>query len=265
MKNEFSHTVLLLGGNLDGPERNMHPRDELFRDLAKDESDIRIEEAAIALARGTFTRGWRLAMQQDSVLTPLVIEIALEYWESLPGEEMGREGRRFIAEPLVIFGNDFEEEEREILGYPAQIGCIKLIPEFDLSELYINRVVLIGGSRDVAKLIDLVKSQAEGAPIYSIPSTGGAALDLGHLNEALDLERMMVSRIVSLESEMHFDPSQVELSDESVKRGLPPIEFEQGLVPQFRFALYPLLVNAILDSDAGMTHPPVNTPIPLAR
>lgn len=266
MKTEFSQTVLLLGGTLDSSDESALLQDERFLDLAEDESDLRIEEAAIALARGSFLRGWRLAMRDDPVLTPLVIEVAREYWESLPGEEMGLEGRRFSSEPVVIFGDDFDEETREVLGYYVQIGCIKLVREFDLREISVDRVVCIGGSHDVLELLGLIKFQGGGdAPIYTIPSTGGGALRLYQRHEAIDLEQAIISRIVPQQFEVRFDLSQVELSNEFPEGERRSSEVEREAVPQFGFAFYPLVVNAILDADAGRTPSPTTGPVVVPR
>lgn len=267
MKTEFSQTVLLLGGTLDSFDDNvLLQNDERFLDLAEDELDLRIEEAAIAIARGSFLRGWRLAMQNDPVLTPLVIEVAREYWESLPVEEMVQEGRRFNSEPVVIFGDDFDEETREVLGYYAQIGCIKLVREFDLREISVDRVVCIGGSHDVLELLGLIKFQGGGdTPIYTIPSTGGGALSLYQRHEAIDLEQAIVSRIVPQQFEVRFDLSQVEPSDEFAEGNRRSSEVEREAVPQFRFAFYPLVVNAILDADAGGTPSPITGPLVVPR
>jgi len=250
MTPDSPETILLLGGKLDDDNENGIHKDEHFRALSNDEADIRIEEAVLGLARGIFMRGWRLAFQHDAVLTPLVIEVAMEYWQSLPGEEKGFEARRFSSQPVVIFGGRLEEEEHEVIEYAVQIGCVKFVPETHLTEIPISRVVCIGGSRQAGEYIDWLNEQDERPPVFTIPSTGGVAQALSYREGVSDLERGIEEALVSQRAEMHFEPPDLEASPEHSQRTFPPVELEPERVPEFRYALYPLLVNAILDLDS---------------
>ena len=206
MTPDSPQTILLLGGKLDDHNEDGTHKDEHFRAQSNDEADIRIEEAILGLARGIFMRGWRLAFQHDAVLTPLVIEVAMEFWQSLPGEEKGLEVRRFSSEPVVMFGGQLAKEEHEIIEYAVQIGCVKFVPESHLTEIPISRVVCIGGSGKAGEYIDWLNDREEKPPVYTIPSTGGAAQALSHREGVSDLERGIAEAVVSQRQKMHFDP-----------------------------------------------------------
>src|ERR1700694_4963930 len=95
--------VLLLGGSLGSPSEQLPPEEKDFDIASDDELDVRIEEAILALTRAVFSRGWRLGFRHDPVVTPLALEVALDYWQALPGEGSGRGDRRFTGTPLLIF------------------------------------------------------------------------------------------------------------------------------------------------------------------
>ena len=40
--------------------------------------------------------------RHDPVAVPLAIEVALDYWQSLPKEQSGNDERRFVGAPLLI-------------------------------------------------------------------------------------------------------------------------------------------------------------------
>jgi len=256
MNTTFSRTILLLGGSLGSSDDHGMHEDERFPSTAEDEADLRIEEAVVALVRGCLTRSCRLAMVNDPVLTPLVIEVALEYWESLPGEERGFERRRFSGAPIIVFGNDFDKEASEVLGYYAQIGCIQLFREFALIETAIDRIVYIGGSIGSMDLLGTVQRQSgRQIPVYPIASTGGVARRLYQTGEVVDLEGRIVNRIADLQRQTQFDPPHVESSREffeSEQRFKDP-KAERDAIPQFQAALYPLIVSEILDEEINST------------
>ena len=250
---ESMETVLLLGGRLGESNRNGQLQDDHFDVSSNDEADIRIEEAVLSLARATFVRGWRLAFQHDPVVTPIVVEVALEYWQSLPAEERGVENRRFSGEPIVMFGAELEDHDRALIERALQIGCIKVVPTSRLTEVSVSRVVCIGGSTEVDDYVNWLENNASNVPIFAIPSTGGAAYDLRDRSGIANPEPSVTELIVSRRSEMHFDPPRQEASSERVQGSRQQFDLEPERVPQFRYALYPLLVNLILDSESGAT------------
>jgi hypothetical protein len=251
MTPDSAQTVLLLGGKLGDSDERGKPEDQDFEISSDDEEDIRIEEAVISLARATFVRGWRLAFRHDPVVTPLALEVAMEYWQSLPGEDRGLETRRFSIEPVVIFGPELKDDDREAINHALHIGCARFVAKPRLTEPFVSRVVCIGGSTEVADYISWLNNNASNVPIFTIPSTGGAAYDLKDRAGIANPERGITEIIVSRRSEMHFDPPRQETSPDLAQGFRHPIDLEPERIPQFRYALYPLLVNAILDSEPG--------------
>jgi hypothetical protein len=250
MNTKFSRTILLLGGSLGSSDDGGVPEDERFPSRAADEADLRVEEAVVALVRGCLTRNCRLAMWNDPILTPLVIEVALEYWESLPGEERGFEGRRFSAAPVTVYGDGLEEEESEVLHYYAQIGCIQLLREFDPIETFIDRIVYIGGSIASMDLLRTVERRSgRQVPVYPIASTGGVARSLYQTREVVELEGRIAKKIADLQRQAKFDPPHAEPSRGFFVGEQRVTDPERDAIPQFQAALYPIIVSEILDEE----------------
>ena len=241
--------VLLLGGSLGSSSEQLPPEEKDFDIASDDELDVRIEEAILALTRAVFSRGWRLEFRHDPVVTPLALEVALDYWQALPGEESGRENRRFTGTPLLIFGTELDQDDREAIDYAMHIGCATFLPEADLNFQAVSRVVCVGGTADVEKYVGALQNRIPKVPIFTIPSTGGAAEALANLSSVANLERSIVEEIVSRRAEMKFEPPTQRKGSDS--RNFTDTPFEQEPIPQFRYALYPLLMNEILESESG--------------
>ena len=254
MKNDFSRTILLLGGALASEDGNL-AEDVGFQSPTEDEADLRVEEAVVALVRGCLTGNCRLAMWNDPVLTPLVIVVALEYWESLPGEERHLDDqRRFSAAPVVLFGSESDEEEGKVLGYYDRIGCVQLLREFDPNETPIDRIVLIGGSDiDVSRLGTVRARSERRIPLYPISSTGGFARrsdESGYEpDDVVDLEGQIADRIAGRQSQAHFALPRPEPSRGPFEGEQRFSEPEREEAPQFQAALYPLIVSRILGEE----------------
>lgn len=242
--------VLLLGGSLGSSDELPETADRDFGFASDDELDVRIEEATVALIRAVLSRGWRVVFRHDPVVTPLAIEVALDYWQSLPGEQSGRDERRFTSAPLLIFGPELDQEDREVINYAIHIGCAIFFPEADVNYQPISRVVCVGGTTDVEKFVGSLQSRVSNIPIFTIPSTGGAAQILSNRSGVANPERAVVAEILSRRDKMKFEPPQAEKPSET-NRGFPETGFEPERIPQFRYALYPLLMNVILESEVG--------------
>jgi hypothetical protein len=113
--------------------------------------------------------------------------------------------------------------------------------------------VCIGGSREAGEYIEWLNDQEEKPPVFTIPSTGGVAQALSHREGVSDLERGIAETLVSQRAEMHFEPPDLEVSPEHSQRPFPPVDAEPEPVPEFQYALYPLLINAILDAEFNAT------------
>ena len=225
--------VLLVGGQLNQSE-GAASESHNFEIQSADEADVRIEEAIIALARAVFGRGGRLAFRHDPVVTPLVIEVALEYWQSLPGDR-----------PVLIFAPELEFEELD--AYASPISCAELREDYKFGELVAHKIVYVGGSQG---LINEVAAQNLARPgnVFAIASTGGVAQSVVDQNTALDPETKIIETIYSLQREMLYrPPSEEEMIDPSSRD--ETLRLQEGQIPNFRYSLYPLVMESILESE----------------
>jgi hypothetical protein len=242
-------TVLLLGGQVD----ETRSEDVGFDVLGSDEADVRIEEAVIALARAVFARGGQLALCDEQVLTPLALELVLDYWQSLPGEEVGVDNRRFTGAPLLILNSEhtgyFEDVQHAI-----QIGCANTATFSSQIETPPDRIVCIGGRLDVVEQVNRFNlPNSRQVPVFSIPSTGGAASRFENTVSIHNPEEAIVKAILSRQDAMRFEPPPDVRTTQQFggDRHLDweSSSFEPDRIPQFRYSLYPLIMNVILDPD----------------
>jgi hypothetical protein len=240
--------VLLVGGAL-GPVKDQRLSDETDFDVAStDELDIRIEEAALALSVAVFSRGWRLGFRHDAIFTPLALEVVLDYWQPLPGEESGSERGRSATKPLLIFGNEFNVDDREQSEHALHIGCASLLPEEELNYETLSRVVCVGGTTEAEQQIGLIRDKVPQVPIFTIPSTGGAAQAIVDRPGITNPEHRVVREIVARRLEARFEPPHSnEVSD--IDKRLVAKSLEHERIPRFRYATYPILMDMILESD----------------
>jgi len=240
-------TVLLLGGQVEES-----PQEDEFLDLvAPDEADVRVEEAIIALSRAVFARGGQLAFRDDSLVTPLLLELVLEYWQSLPGEEIGGENRRFIAAPLLILDTHPSEHHGDVehaihVGYATSAAFTSQI------ESPPDRIVCIGGRLDYLEQVNRFnRPNARTVPVFSIPSTGGAASQLRSIPGIRNPEEIVSQIVRSRQDVIRFEPPELEQNEpiRGERHRWESSPFEPERVPQFRYSLYPLIMNAILDPD----------------
>jgi hypothetical protein len=257
-------TILLVGGPVSAEG---HRKIDGPADAHDDEADVRVEEAIVTLSRGVFGRGGRILAPEHPLLTPLLLEITLEYWEALPGEESSeaRGHRRFLDAPLLVYKRPAESGRVEHvagdLERAARIGCVRFVDDEQLDSLPITLVVCIGGEGELADelapfsrvLRELHNKQ--GPPVYVIPSTGGAASRTAAAGDSfavLDLENSIVRTVKARGEEMRFElPDELRALEEERERRREGIQEERPIepepVPDFQYAIYPLLIAAILD------------------
>jgi hypothetical protein len=238
--------VLLVGGAVDALKDQGLSDEHDFDVVSTDELDIRIEEAALALSGAVFSRGWRLGFRHNPIFTPLALEVVIDYWQPLPGEESGSERGR--ATPLLIFGNTFDVDDREQTEQALHIGCASLLPEEELNYETLSRVVCVGGTREVEKQIGLISEKIPQVPIFTIPSTGGAAQAIVDRPGITNAEPNIVREIVARRLEARFEPPHSDEVSDSDKR-LFAKSLEHERIPRFRYAIYPILMDMILESD----------------
>jgi hypothetical protein len=227
--------VLFLGGQLSQSDR-AESESKNYEIQSNDEADVRIEEAIIALARAVFSRGGRLAFRHDPMVTPLVIEVALEYWQSLP------------ADPPILLIFAAEPELAKLRADVSRIGCAELRQDNKLGELSAHRILYVGGIQGPITEF-AAQNLARPASVFSIPSTGGAAQAVVAQEAALDRETEIIETIYKLQRAMHYSPpNEEEMFDPKSRDGtLPP---QEGQIPNFRYALYPLVMKSILKSES---------------
>jgi hypothetical protein len=234
--------VLLLGGIPD-----YQRSDEALSDgdsLEAEDQVIRVQEAVISLSRAVFSAGGRLALADDPLLTPLVAQLASEYWEPAPietlpsGDERGNRER----EPVIVYQPKkiFSKEENFL-----QAGYVRVQSEMP-SE--VAAVVAIGGGEEQHYQFASWLERKERIPIYVIGSTGGWASKEGPryrevIEEAND--EQLWEKLQSVRNEIRFPVSKERFAEQEEPE--PTVE-EQ--VPEFRYSLYPLLMSNIVDDVA---------------
>jgi len=196
--------------------------EELVR--TREEEMVRIDEAVVSLARAVLSEGGRIAFADHPLLTPLIGQIAAEY-----------------PEPVELERPRPEEPSREValaLVFPPAIGRRGSVELDWLSSIGLvdsnskrpgtwDAAVFIGGQE--AQLPDWNASDWA-APRFSISSTGGAA---GLVNGD-SIDESLWQEVSSLRSDIpRQDSSEIE-----------------ELVPEFRYAVYPLVMARIVDKIA---------------
>jgi hypothetical protein len=220
--------VLLIGGSVP------HVWEKDDPSSAEDELDVRVEEAVMALARAVFIRGGQLAFLHNELLTPLLLEIFRDYWAQPGAENLeSREPADSRTAPLLILSED--EHRAELSGYSYVVGRYAAME--DASQVYDReffRAVCIGGDHRAQRIGENVKAER----LVAIPSTGGAAIELTR-RDWQNPEASMFETIEGMQNEMKFSPLEDQAQSES---GIEPW-------PDFRYAVYPLLMAQILDSQ----------------
>jgi len=234
--------VLLLGGIPDYQESREEMSDGQL--VESEDQIIRIQEAVISLCRAVFSAGGRLALADDPLLTPLIAQIAAEYWEPAPIETSlsPNERRNREREPVIVYQPKkiFSNEENFLLA-----GYVRVQSEMP-SE--VAAVVAIGGSEEQHAQFGSWFERRRRTPIYVIGSTGGLASKEGIRNmdvneEANDDE--LWHRLQAARREIKFPVSAEQFTERERRE---PADEEQ--VPDFRYSLYPLLMSNIVEDLA---------------
>lgn len=240
------HTVLVLGGSHESDEFKTVTEQGFESD---DEQDIRVEEAAMAVARAVFARGGRLAFHDDPVFTPLFIEIARDYWEPPPAEERGKqESQRFAEAPLVILSPQPRASGFEGIRFAVEAGYVEMLSDFRLEESA-KLTIVIGGAGAVSENIDRLSRARNKAPrIVCFPSTGGAAsaAERYGVRDAEAIAEKTQFETIRFEPPEGFLGTDVERGRDKARESFEP---EPERLPDFRYAIYPLVIAVLLDEE----------------
>jgi hypothetical protein len=219
-------------------------------DTSPDELSTRIDEAVISLSRAVFARGGRLAFWHDPVVTPLIVETALEYWVPPSAEGPSERSFEFATSgrsPALVLGEP-EEWERAWYDSCIRIGHLAFSAEQDWARLEPSRIICIGGDKRVFERLEPLRQNKGLRRAFALPTTGGAAHDVvGQMADVVDdAETAIWLELEKRRSQIFFTPPERgEASISRDDRSSNSIEAE--LIPQFRFSLYPLVMSLILD------------------
>jgi hypothetical protein len=248
-------TVFLVGGVAPETDYPAEARDREI--LAEDEWEIRTEEAVNALARAVFLRGGQLAFRHHALLTPFVLEIARDYATPPPAEPLGIEPRstperRMDGEdtaPVMILAAASQRRELSRYSRANPLNAAIRPPAF-LRTRSLFRAVCIGGTTSEA-LSDRDQIDLREVPSFAIVSTGGIASELavgefpfGRRNRWADAEQRFASDL----GVIRFTPPPG-FRRTAETPGFEARGFETP--PDFRYAIYPLLMAEILDSTGA--------------
>jgi hypothetical protein len=237
-------TVLLVGGSPSFEESVVDT------DTTLDELSTRIDEAVISLARAVFARGGRLAFWHDPVVTPLVVGTALEYW--VPPSAEGSSERSFefatSGRSAALMLGEPEDWEREWYESGIRVGHFTFSAERDWLRLEPSRIVCIGGDRRVFERLEPLRQNRGPQRAFALPTTGGAAHDL--IREMADVvddaETAIWLELERRRTEIFFSPP--DKTEDVTSRDRDSSYSKEGeAVPQFRYSVYPLVMNLILD------------------
>jgi hypothetical protein len=238
-------TVLLVGGSPSIEESVVDP------DTTFDELSTRIDEAVISLARAVFARGGRLAFWHDPVVTPLVVETALEYW--VPPSAEGPSERSFefatSGRSVAIVLGEPEEWERDWYNFRIRVGHFTFSAEQDWQRLEPSRIVCLGGDRRVFERLQPLRQNNRRWPrAFAIPTTGGAAHDLVRemADVVVDAETAIWLELESRRTQVFFSPPE-RTEDVNSRDAALSYPSEEDGIPQFQFSIYPLVMSLILD------------------
>jgi hypothetical protein len=238
---------------------------------------VSIPEAVISLTRAVLTHGGQLVMGAHPTISPLVAQVAAEYWEpeATEGERVRERGEgRGANTPIVIYqSRAFEGMVSEatllleraghariqwidrLAGESVKHGSRKPFAPESLAHMRKemlrttrpNAMVCIGGmeARLFAEMVP------EGR-IYALSTTGGAAELLSNeanVNGLRAIDRELMAELESVERE--HPPAHDRVDEAGAEtRGRDSDEPEEKYVP------YPLIAQVIVEEIAGMTDGP---------
>lgn len=241
--NRLNGAVILLACGL--PEAKEMGEDTIDDHVTNMEDQIiRVEEAVISLSRAVFSTGGRLAFADDVLLTPLIAQVASEYWEPHPVEVSELQQKREINElaPVIVYKPRPELNEIEAL---TQQGYVHLQPE---RPSRLAAVVAIGGNRMQSNEYAEWESRREEIPFYLVASSGGLAGSLHEDVSASDRasDSRLWHRIESARKEITFPVQERRFSEDAEP------ESSRENIPEFRYSLYPVLMSNIVAEVARL-------------
>lgn len=230
-------TVFLLGGAVEDEEFTADPG----YDSAIDEQNLRIEEAVASIVRAVLARGARLGLVDDSVFTPLALQICNEYWEPAPAEGTPAHSEDDLA-PILIFGQipALPDEAASWYQQGVNAGMVQYVSPYQQFSQPAALAICVGG---VSNLDNIVGSFLKrNLPVFTLPSTGGAARQIAHERNVVDVETKLLAEI----ARRRGSGSDV---SEAPERG---VTVEEERMPEFVYSAYPLLISIILDGQLAL-------------
>jgi len=232
--------ILLVYGVPEPKEGGEDISDEQVRNM--EDQITRVDEAVTSLARAVFSANGRLAFADDALLTPLIAQIASEYWEPPaiePAEPPG-ERKREGLEPVIVYEPRSELAEIEAFTRPGYVRVQDEIP----SEL--AAVIAIGGTSKQSHQFATWQNRAGKIAFYTIASAGGLAASLREKSPLSDSSNdiRLWERIESARKEITFPVDEKQFNNEE------RAELPEERIPEFRYSIYPLLMSNIVDEVA---------------
>jgi hypothetical protein len=195
--------------------------------LSREQEAVAIDEAIVSLARAVFSESGTMVFEDHPLLTPLLEDIALEYWQ-VPELETDRKELGEIPQPqMLVVGHARSPEESWSTRVPTLLNYTPEIPgDFDAIVFVANQVQDFQRWRD-----------RRAARKYIVPSTGGMAREAGPVQEFINLDDDLWRFIQGRRAEMPVEASK--------ERDAHRIPQEEG--PELWYAVYPLLMRKIVE------------------
>jgi hypothetical protein len=218
----------LAGRPLDTPIEGVTIDGEVNEDylISREQEAISIDEAIVSLARAVFSESGTLVFEDSPLLTPLLEEIALEYWQ-VPELESAKTERVVLSNPqLLVIGHARSHDESWFTPTTGLVTYTAEIPEdFDAIVYVANK------AEDFQRWRDRRARRK-----YVVPSTGGMASEVSSRQGFINFDEELWGDVQRRRTEIPFE--------------YPKERFRQE-VPELRYALYPLLMRMIVEDVIG--------------
>ena len=235
--------IFLLGGMPEEPQVSDKPSVEYIERL-EDEA-IAVEEAVVSLARTVFAHGADLLVIDDPLVTPLVSQVAWEYWD-LPPAEVTQDSERHPVTPRVtIYHRGLEKHEDPATRISARHGYVALAPIDALPTARPDAIVCIGGT-DISDHLGRLRPEESlherGPLLFTIESTGGAAR---RVSPDERVEKATLEDLGRARAAMRFEASADRPGESRQDSGEP-----EEAIPEFPYATYPIIMRRIVERIA---------------
>jgi hypothetical protein len=195
--------------------------------LEREQEAITVDEAIVSLARAVFSESGTLVFEDHPLLTPLLEEIALEYWRTPELETRRAEHEEAPNPQLLIVGHPEPYGNEQFGRIPSLMKYIQEIPEtFDALIFIANQT---GDFRRWRNRSARRK--------FIIPSTGGMASRTESSGEFIDFDNELWGITQNRRGQMPIDYHR--------ERDELPGALQEA--PELRYALYPLLMDRIIE------------------